>query len=110
MTFDEITRQFEQSPSGSGTDAFLELKNASRELMGSDPRHAAVYYLVHNFARNYVILHDDEPVTIESANESKQQLLGYMKRLNAALGQGDSAVLATASEVINEYMQSKRPF
>jgi hypothetical protein len=33
-----------------------------------------------------------------------------MKRLNAALGQDESTLLATASAVIGEYMASKRPF
>jgi hypothetical protein len=110
MTFDDITQQFEYSPNGSGTDAFLAVKEATRELMRSDPRNAAIYFLIYNFARSYVILHDDEAISTESANESKQQLLGYMKRLNAALGQDESTLLATASAVIGEYMASKRPF
>jgi hypothetical protein len=110
MTFDDITRQFEHSPNGSGTDAFLAVKDATRELMRSDPGNAAIYFLIYNFARNYVILHDDEPISTESANASKQQLLGYMKRLNTALSQDERTVLATASALINEYMDSKRPF
>jgi hypothetical protein len=110
MTFDDITQQFEHSPNGSGTDAFLAVKDATRELMGSDPGNAAIYFLIYNVARSYVFLLDDVPISTESANESKQQLLGYMKRLSAALGQGEAALLATASAVINEYMASKRPF
>jgi hypothetical protein len=108
MNFNQITQQFETSLPG--TDAFLAVKLGTRTLMESDSGHAAAYFLVHVFARNYVILHDDEPITPDFAQASKAQLLKYMRAIDAALGQGEAALMAAMNQMVADYNASSRPF
>lgn len=108
MTFSQMTQEFDLSPPG--TDAFLAVKEGTRNLMKTDPAHASAHFLIHGFARNYVILHDDEPITREFAEASKQQLLGYMKMLDAAVRQGDAAMLQAMNSIVTHYIASTRPF
>lgn len=71
----------------------------------------AVIYLIYGFARSYVILYEDEAVTTDFAQASKEMLVNYMNRLNEALStQDDHLILNTLNQVSNDYMQGSRIF
>jgi len=68
-------------------------------------------YLIYGFARSYVILYEDEAVTSEFAQASKETLMNYMSHLNEALlTQDDSLILNALNQVSNDYMQGSRVF
>lgn len=108
MNFRDLTTTFDAS--APGTDAFLEVKRGTLALVRDDPDRAAAYFLIYGFARSYVILHDDEPITPDFANASKNQLLGYMRTVDAALDQGAEALLGALREIVNHYLHSGKPF
>ncbi|AGW92941.1 hypothetical protein N234_23220 [Ralstonia pickettii DTP0602] len=108
MTFSTVTEQFNASVPG--TDAFLRVKESMPTLMKSDPSHAAAYFLVYGFARSYVILHDDEGITMEVAEMAKNQLLGYMRAVEQALPGGAEALLAAMNEIVVHYDANKQLF
>jgi len=108
MRFSDITQAFDASTPGS--DAFLAVKTGAQALIGADPANAAAYFLIYGYARNYVILHDDEPITLAYAQASKQQLLGYMRQLEAALPLGPAALLQAMSAIVSDYLKSSKPF
>lgn len=65
MTLETTLQQFQDSLPG--TDAFVTVKNATRELIDTDPAHAAAYFLLYGFARSYVLLYEDQAVTMDFA-------------------------------------------
>ena len=107
MNFSQLTEQF--SASLPGTDAYVKVKETLRSLMKSDPQHAAAYFIIFGFARSYVILHDDEGLSIEFAESAKQQLLGYMHKVETALTQDTATLLQAMNEVVLDY-EGKRDF
>jgi hypothetical protein len=108
MKLRQITEEFETSPAG--TDAFAEVKKGMLSLIASDAPHAAAYFQVYGYARNYVILHDDEAIPPEFAQGSKVQLLSYMKAIEAAIPAGPAALLAALSANVVDYLNSSKPF
>ncbi|OTU31602.1 hypothetical protein [Acinetobacter baumannii] len=111
MNFQTILSSFKNQ--STGTDAFKNLKSACEHHLkhSSDLNEKAVIYLIYGFARSYVILYEDEAVTTDFAQASKEMLVNYMNRLNEALStQDDHIILKTLNQVSNDYMQGSRLF
>src|SRR5258708_5012096 len=98
MNFSKVTSHFEES--APGTDAFLAVKEEMRSLIASDPSCAAAYFLVYGFARSYVILHDDEDISIEFARSAKAQLLKYMREIEAAIPGEEKSLLEAMNRIV----------
>ena len=70
-----------------------------------------VYSYIYGFAKNYVLLYEDEAVTSHFAQSAKQQLIDYMMILDEALQeQNAQAILQTLNSISNQYMKSSRIF
>lgn len=108
MNFSQVADQF--AASAPGTDAFLIVKEQMRSLIASDPSRAAAYFLVYGFARSYVILHDDEDITVEFALAAKTRLLKYMRQIETAIPQDEKALLQAMSSIVVDYDSSRDPF
>ncbi|MFH3666407.1 hypothetical protein WAI17_12130 [Acinetobacter baumannii] len=111
MNFQTILSSFKNQ--STGTDAFKNLKSACEHHLkhSSHLNEKAVIYLIYGFARSYVILYEDEAVTTDFAQASKEMLVNYMNRLNEALStQDDHIILNTLNQVSNDYMQGSRIF
>ena len=68
-------------------------------------------FLIYGFAKNYVLLYEDQAVTADFSNAAKTQLLTYMQQLNAALETQDKAlILERLNQVTQDYMLSSRVF
>lgn len=68
MCFEEVSRQFAQSESG--TDSFKILFRRAFELMQEDAPNAALYFVIGVAAQAYVRRYEDEGVTSDFANET----------------------------------------
>jgi hypothetical protein len=111
MNFQTILSSFKNQTTG--TDAFKSLKIACEQSLKESPNlsEKAATYLIYGFARSYVILYEDEAVTSEFAQTSKQTLINYMHCLNEALlAQDDRAILNALNQVSHDYMNSSRIF
>jgi hypothetical protein len=108
MNFSQVTDQFETS--APGTDAFLTVKEEMRSLIASDSARAAAYFLVYGFARSYVILHDDEDITVEYARTAKARLLQYMRLIEASIPLDEKSLLEAMNKIIVDYDSSREPF
>ena len=84
MNLAEIVSQFESGEAG--TDAYVELRAQCLPLIETDPANAAAYFLIANFARSYVMLYEEEAVTVEVARKAKTAMLDYLHRIVAAQG------------------------
>ena len=71
MSFEEVSRQFAQSESG--TDSFKILFRRAFELMQEDAPNAALYFVIGIAAQAYVRRYEDEGVTSDFANETKKR-------------------------------------
>ncbi|MGO4332055.1 hypothetical protein AB4Z48_33130 [Cupriavidus sp. 2TAF22] len=108
MTLETTLQQFQDSLPG--TDAFVAVKNATRDLIDTDPAHAAAYFLLYGFARSYVLLYEDQAVTMEFAEAAKQELLGYMQGIARALHGDVAAQVAELNRVVSTYQRGKKTF
>ncbi|MDR2248658.1 hypothetical protein [Acinetobacter sp.] len=111
MNFQAILSSFKNQ--STGTDAFKNLKSACEQYLkqSSDLNEKAATYLIYGFARSYVILYEDEAVTTEFAQTSKETLINYINCLNEALlTQDDSVILDALNQVSRDYMQGSRVF
>ncbi len=111
MIFQSILTQFQTLPSG--TDAFKQLKQSCEQQipLATVSSEQAALYLIYGFAKNYVLLYEDQAITPEFAQIAKQQLLGYMSQLDGAIQTGQKAdILDSLNQVTVDYMQSSRVF
>ncbi|HFX6223094.1 hypothetical protein [Acinetobacter nosocomialis] len=111
MNFQTILSSFKNQ--STGTDAFKNLKNACEQYLkqSSNLNEKAATYLIYGFARSYVILYEDEAVTTEFAQASKEALMNHMNHLNEALlTENHSTILSALNQVSNDYMQGPRVF
>lgn len=109
--FSALLEQFQNLSSGS--DAFKQLKNQCEAHISNADSHLekSSLFLIYGFAKNYVLLYEDQGVTAEFSAAAKTQLLGYMQQLNDALQSADkSLILDALNQVTVEYMQSSRVF
>ena len=84
MIFQSILTQFQTL--SSGTDAFKQLKQVCEQSipLATDSSEQTALFLIYGFAKNYVLLYEDQAVTSEFAQAAKQQLLDYMLKLDSA--------------------------
>ena len=111
MMFQSLLEQFQALPSG--TDSFKQLKNhCERQIKTADlALEQTALFLIYGFAKNYVLLYEDQAVTADFSNAAKTQLLTYMQQLNAALATQDKAlILERLNQVTQDYMHSSRVF
>lgn len=111
MNFSTIFENFKNLPSG--TDAFKQLKNECEyalHIPSTEIDHSALF-LIYGFAKNYVLLYEDEAVKSDFAHSVKQQLLTYMQMINDALLSKDSdLILKVQNNIAHHYMNSSRIF
>lgn len=111
MTFSAILEQFQNLPFG--TDAFKQLKiNCESQIAHSESDfEKTAIFMIYGFAKNYVLLYEDQAITAEFASKAKSQLLEYMHQFNTALRTNSSQkILETYNQVTNHYMHSSRIF
>lgn len=110
MYFSTIFEKFKTL--SAGTDAFKQLKNECEQaLQTSSDLDQTALFLIYGFAKNYVLLYEDEAVESDFAQSVKQQLLEYMQLLNDALQQKDLVLILQAqNQVTSQYMKSSRIF
>jgi hypothetical protein len=101
MKFSEVTEIFAEG--AYGTDDYVIVKKEMRALFASDSSHAAAYFLIYGFARSYVILHDDEGIGPEYAKAAKEQLLQYMRQIEAAISKGPEALMDAMNRIVVHY-------
>lgn len=85
MTFSILLEQFQNLPFG--TDAFKQLKiNCESQIAHSESDfEKTAIFIIYGFAKNYVLLYEDQAITAEFAAKAKNQLLGYMQQLDTAI-------------------------
>lgn len=108
MKFPEIAQEFEDG--FTGTDQFKELSRKAFQLMKSDPENAALYYVLGVAAHSYVMRYEDQGVEPERADRAKEVLVGFSKRIVAALPQDAAQRLQTASSIAIDYEWNVREF
>jgi hypothetical protein len=101
MSFEEVSRQFAQSESG--TDSFKILFRRAFELMQEDAPNAALYFVIGIAAQAYVRRYEDEGVTSDFANETKKTLEAFNAKILRGLQSDPATRLVLAGEVANEY-------
>lgn len=106
MNLNQIIEQF--SNSQSSIDAFAQVKQECMELIESDPQRASIYYVIWGFCRSFVLLYEEEEMTVEFTDASKTQLLDYMQRLELAINTGSE--FDALNSVVSDYIQSQRIF
>lgn len=109
MAFSEVVNQFAKSLPG--TDTYVKLRKEMQQLIQEDPSNASVYFLIFGFARTYVMLYEDQEVSPQFAEDNQKLMLSYLKILDEALKEKDSANLYDSlNRVVNEYENSKKVF
>ena len=111
MTFQAILSQFKSL--SSGTEAFKQLKKDCEALIlsGAATEESTALFLIYGFARSYVLLYEDDPVTSEFSQAAKQQLIVYMEQMNQAFQANDPAkILQAYNDVVQDYMKGQRVF
>lgn len=108
MHLKQIADAFEAA--APGTDAFLAVKDGTRALIARDPDHASAYYLLYGFARSYVLLHEDEGISPEFAEAARHQLLGYLRRIEAAVPLGPAVLLDVMNGVVRDHEAAPQAF
>ena len=111
MVFQSLLEQFQALPFG--TDSFKQLKNHCEQQIKTAnlALEQTALFLIYGFAKNYVLLYEDQAVTAQFSNAAKTQLLTYMQQLNAALATQDKAlILERLNQVTQDYMHSSRVF
>ena len=109
--FQSLLEQFQALPSC--TDSFKQLKNhCEQQIKTTDlALEQTALFLIYGFAKNYVLLYEDQAVTADFSNAAKTQLLTYMQQLNAAFETQDKAlILERLNQVTQDYMLSSRVF
>lgn len=108
MNLAEIVSQFEAGEAG--IDAYVELRAQCLPLVEKDSANAAAYFLIANFARSYVILYEEEAVTVEIARKAKATMLDYLQRIVAAQNGSAEARLAAINAIAVDYLNSEKIF
>lgn len=108
MTLTKLIAQFQNEQPG--TDAYQQIKAVCLELVSEDPSNAAAYYLIASFARSYVMLYEEEAVTLDTANKAKAQLLDYLTRIHGAQNALPESRLSTLNSIAIDYLKSDRVF
>ena len=111
MNFSTIFGTFKSL--STGTDAFKQLKNECEQALNTSSIRTdqTALFIIYGFAKNYVLLYEDEAVESSFAQTAKQQLLNYMQILNDALQNGHAeTILQSQNQVSQHYMQSSRIF
>ncbi|WP_038341935.1 hypothetical protein [Acinetobacter sp. A47] len=111
MTFQTIFETFQTLPNG--TDAHQQLKNQCEQaiLHSTHPLEHCALLLIYGFAKNYVLLYEDQAVTPDFSSKVKAQLSSYMHEINQALlTQDANQILNTLNDISKQYMQSSRIF
>ena len=108
MHLDHIISEFRNQPPG--TDAYQNLKDQVLQLTGNDPSNATAYFLIFGFARSYVLLYEEEAVTVDTAHAAKAQMLDYLERIHKALGLPAETRLQVLNDITTHYLNSARIF
>lgn len=111
MNFQSIFETFQTLPNG--TDAYQQLKHQCEQaIVAADhPLEHNALFLIYGFAKNYVLLYEDQAVTPVFADKVKAQIVAYMYELNEALSTKDaSSILTALNNVSKQYIGSSRIF
>ena len=111
MNFQVIFEKFKNS--SNGNDTFKQLK-LQCELALKSPLNeleSTALLIIYNFAKNYVLLYEDQEVTPIFAEKVKYQLTEYMSELAISLSSNDPHMILNALNTISQhYMASSRIF
>ena len=108
MNFQETAARFESS--GAGSDDFKQLSKDVFQLMSSDSENAALYFVIGVAAHSYVTRYEDQAVTGEFADRAKSILVGFNRKISAALAAEPGKRLALLGEVAAEYQLQVHEF
>ena len=111
MKFQFIFENFKALPNG--TDAFKQLKILCEQEISKDDNNldSSALFFIHRFAKNYVLLYEDQEVTPEFSQKAKNQLIDYMSELNTALiSQDSNLILDTLNNISKKYFKSSKIF
>jgi hypothetical protein len=109
MTFTQIREAFEGAEPG--TDLYKDLQRECLAMIKKEPANAAAYFLISQFSRSYVILFEEEAVTVDVAAKAKAQMLDYLTRLeNVSTQTSAEARLSAVNSIVLDYLQSDRIF
>ncbi|MES2026567.1 MAG: hypothetical protein V4448_13530 [Pseudomonadota bacterium] len=108
MNLTEIVSQFETREAG--TDSYVELRAQCLSLIDNDANNAAAYFLIANFARSYVILYEEEAVTIDVARKAKTLMLDYLRQIAAAQSGNAEARLSAVNAIVIDYLRGEKIF
>ncbi|OIJ29364.1 MULTISPECIES: hypothetical protein [Acinetobacter] len=111
MTFQFIFENFKAL--SNGTDAFKQLKALCEQSISNDNNNldSSALFLIYGFAKNYVLLYEDQEITPEFAKKAKNQLIDYMSELNTALiSQDSNLILNTLNNISKKYFKSSKIF
>ncbi|ENX40497.1 hypothetical protein [Acinetobacter sp. NIPH 2100] len=111
MNFQSIFETFQTLPNG--TDAYKQLKHQCEQAIvaAEYPLEPNALFLIYGFAKNYVLLYEDQEVTPVFADKVKAQIVAYMHELNEALSTKDTShVLTALNNVSKQYFESSRIF
>lgn len=96
-----------------GTDAFKCLKNICEALIieNNNSIENSALFLIYGFAKNYVLIYEDQEVTPEFASKAKNKLLDYMSELNSAIESKDpDMILSAMNNISRNHLQNSRIF
>lgn len=111
MKFQNIFENFQAL--SNGTDAFKQLKNQCEQSIknSNNELEYSALFLIYGFAKNYVLLYEDQEVLPKFAEKAKNQLCDYMSELNTALiTQKPEATLKVLNRISKNYFESSRIF
>jgi hypothetical protein len=108
MKLAHIISEFRDQPPG--TDACQNLKDQVLQLIKDDPSNATAFFLVVGFARSYVLLYEEEAVTVDAAHAAKAQMLDYLQRIDDSPGSAAETRLQTLNDIISHSLSSTRIF
>ncbi|AKM48145.1 MULTISPECIES: hypothetical protein [Edwardsiella] len=107
MDFSTAYHRFQQSLDG--TDSYVALSRDMQALMTQDAQNASLYYTVYRFARQYVLLYEDQAIDPDFAQHAKRTLAGFLATLEAALN-GAEAPYSALNRVVTAYLAGDRIF
>ena len=111
MIFQSVFENFQVL--SNGTDAFKQLKVECEQSIkdSKDQLDYAALFFIYGFAKNYVLLYEDQAISPEFAKKAKDLLLRYMHDLNEALiSQDTSLILSTLNQISKNHIESSKIF
>lgn len=96
--FDDLVKGLNEH--GAGVRAYEACARAARARIAGEPQNAAALLLISYAAQIFVDSYDDQPLTVEVANDEFARFSAIVKRLDGAVKAGSAdAMLAAVNDV-----------